>query len=173
MKKIISLALLLTFILSFASCGKDATVPDGMQRVSGDDVPYDLFVPGGWNPTSSNGICGAYYSQSDKSSITVSSYSPTGTMASIDDYWQFCLANYEGTYKDFEVEEESTPIVFGGKSAFKYVFRATVGGAEYRFMQIISVHANRYYLLTYTSDAEHYDLHTADVDKTVSEFIFK
>lgn len=173
MKKFVSAILLFSLCTCLFACGSDKDVPSGMQKVSGDDVPYNLYVPGGWIASNGDGIYGAYYSQSDKSSITVSSYSPTGTMASINDYWQYARENYENTYKDFAVESSGDAVVFGGKSAFKYTFTASIGGAEYHFMQVIAVHSNRFFILTYTSDAEHYDAHLEDVEQTISEFVFK
>lgn len=170
MKKIISILLLLLLSLSLFACGGDKEVPDGMQKASGDDVAYSLFVPGGWILLDTDGMNGAYYSSSDKSSITVSSY--YGDFYSIDEYWQASKESYERTYKSFAVETEEEAIVFGGKNAFKYVFCAEIDGTEYKFLQIVAIHSNNVYVLTYTSEAETYESHMTDVEQTISEFVF-
>lgn len=178
MKKIISIFLLLALGISFVACsGSGVEVPDGMQLASNGDVAYNLFVPGGWILTEENGIFGAYYSTSDKSSITVSSLYPDGDIVSIADYWSALEASYGETFKNFSVaeapEDGVSNVILGEKAAFRYVFGADIDGVSYKFMQILSVHNNMFYTLTYTSTAENYDLHTADVEKTVTEFEFK
>ena len=94
-------------------------------------------------------------------------------MASIDDYWQACKSSYGETYKNVNIVEEDAQIVFGGKAAFKYVFSAEIDTVSYKFMQIITVHNNMFYVFTYTSTAESYDSHLEDVEKTISEFVFR
>ena len=173
MKKILILTFVLLVFL-FSSCSKSgATVPKGMQEASGKDVAYDLFVPGGWIITESDGICGAYYSSSDRSSITMSSIYPESDMASIEEYWSTCKTSYNETYKNFEASEEQTEILMGEKTAYKYVFSADIDGTSYKFMQVITAHGGKFYTFMYTSTVENYDAHLSDVEKTLSEIIFK
>ena len=178
MKKISVILLLLAILASLFACsGKEIDVPDGMQLASGDEVAYRLFVPGGWIITESNGICGAYYSTNDKSSITMSSFYPEGDMLSINDYWQSCENSYSETYKNFVLEEKpidnASNAMLGEKPAFKYVFTADIDGSSYKFMQLVTVHDNMFYTLTYTSSADNYSSHLEDIEKTASEIIFK
>ncbi len=178
MKRSIALILGTLLALLLVSCGSSGVeIPDGMLLASNGDVAYNLFVPGGWIVTESGGICGAYYSSSDKSSITMSSYYPENGMTSIDDYWQKCKASYEETYKNFVLEEQPSEntanAIIGEKSAFKYVFTADIDGESYKFLQIVAVHDNMFFTLTYTSTAENYASHMADVEKTIAEFEFK
>lgn len=173
MKKIVAIILCLAFCVCFVACANKSDVPDGMQIASGDEVAYKLFVPGGWNITGENGIYGAYYSSTDRSSVIMNSFYPEDDMASIDDYWQACKSSYGETYKNVSIVEEDAQIVFGGKAAFKYVFSAEIDTVSYKFMQIITVHNNMFYVFTYTSTAESYDSHLEDVEKTISEFVFR
>lgn len=173
MKRIIAFIIMAVMCFFVISCGKKSDIPDGMQLASGEDVAYRLFVPGGWNLTLDDNVNGAYYSQSDKSSITMTSYYPETNIASVDDYWKACSASYKNVYDNFEAQEEASPLVFGGKNAFKYVFTATIDGTDCKFMQIITVHKNLFYILTYTSTAEKYDLHIEDVNSVISNFIFR
>lgn len=173
MKKITVLFIILTLALVFTACGKDASVPEGMQIASDEGVAYTLFVPSSWILTESSGIYGAYYSSSDRSSVTVSSFYPESDMASIDDYWSTCKASYEETYKDFNALTEAEQTIWGDKAALKYVFTADIDTVSYKFMQMIAVHNNMFYTLTYTSTPENYDSHFEDVDKMITEFVFK
>ncbi len=174
MKKIIALFLIFVVCLLTASCSaKNVDVPDGMQLASGSDVSYNLFVPGGWIIAEGNGINGAYYSSSDRSNITVSSFYPEAGMESIADYWNACKESYGETYKNFSSVEEETQLILGEKASLKYVFTADIDGVSYKFMQVITVHDNMFLTLVYTAEAEKYDSHLADVEKVISEFEFK
>lgn len=178
MKKTVSVFFVLALVIALGACsGSGVVAPKGMQVASNDDVAYNLFVPGGWILTEENGICGAYYSTSDKSSITVSSLYPEGDMLSINDYWSTLEASYKETFKNFLLldspENNESNIILGEKSAFKYVFSADIDGISYKFMQVITVHGNMFYTLTYTSSADNYENHLEDVVKTISEFRFK
>ncbi|MBE6538042.1 MAG: hypothetical protein E7671_01075 [Ruminococcaceae bacterium] len=173
MKKLTVLFLILALALSLASCSGDAEIPKGMQIASDEGVAYTLFVPSSWILTESSGIYGAYYSSSDRSSVNVSSFYPESDMASIDDYWSTCKASYAETYKNFSVISEAEQTLWGEKAALKYVFSADIDTVSYKFMQIIAVHNNMFYTFTYTSTPENYDSHYEDVDKMITEFIFK
>ena len=167
------MVLLTICILALSSCSDDVKIPDGMQLASDDSVSYNLFVPGGWILTESNGIYGAYYSSSDRSSMTMSSIHPDEGMASVEEYWNTCKTSYDRTYKNFEASEEQTETLMGEKTAYKYVFSAEIDGESYKFMQLITVHGGKFYTFVYTSTAENYEAHLADVEKTLSEIIFK
>jgi hypothetical protein len=178
MKKIICALILISLVICVSSCsGSGVEIPDGMQLVSTGDVAYNFFVPGGWVPTENNGIFGAYYSNSDKSNMTVSSLYPTDELMSIGDYWKALEASYSETFKNFEIieapENNETNIIFGERGAFKYVFSADIDGESYKMMQILTVDGSLFYTFTYTAKADLYESHLADVEKAVTEFEFK
>ncbi len=171
MKKLISILILATLCLSLAACGDDASVPDGMQDVSGDGVAYSLYIPATWNPT--HDIDGGYYSQSDKSSISVTSYYPELDTPNIAAYWEKCKASYIETYSDFALVEEAAEVVLGGKAAASYVFTGSMGGEALKYRQIIAIHGDKFYIMTYTSTVENYDLHEEDLKAVMENFKFK
>lgn len=178
MKKSISVLILISLALSLVACsGSGTDIPSGMQLASNGDVAFEFFVPGGWITTEQNGIFGAYYSSSDKSSVSVSSLYPDNGLLSISDYWTTLEESYSETFKNFVLVEEpdngEPNIVLGGKAAFKYVFTADVDGVSYKFMQILTLHDSLFYTLLYTATAENYDLHLEDINKTVADFRFK
>lgn len=172
MKRFLSIMLVILSCLLLFSCGEKESVPEGMQKAKGDDASYSLYVPAGWTLISEGGMNGAYYSTSDKSSVTVSSFFPEDEMYSIEDYWNASKESYAETYKNFELLEENVSVVFGGKAAFKYVFGAEIDKVSYKFLQIVAVHGNMFYTFTYTSTEDNYELHIEDVEKTISEFVF-
>ncbi len=174
MKRIIAFLMLVSLTLSLIACsGNSENVPDGMQAASVEGAKYDLFVPGGWIVTAENGISGAYYSNADKSNISVSCFYPEENMASIADYWARAKESYINTYKNFEATEEEIQTILGEVAAYRYVFSADIDGKSYKFMQIVTVHDNMFYTLTYTAEADKYELHTEDLQKVISEFKFK
>ena len=171
MKKLISLIILAVLCLSMAACGKDSGVPDGMQDVSGDGVAYSLYIPAAWNP--SHDIDGGYYSQDDKSSISVTSYYPELDTPNIESYWNKCKESYGATYGNFTVVEEAVEVVLGGKAAASYVFTGEIGGTALKYRQIITIHGDKFYIMTYTSTPENYDLHKEEVKAVIENFKFK
>lgn len=178
MKKIICALILISLVLCVASCSaNNVEIPDGMQIVSPADVSYNFFVPGGWIPTENNGIFGAYYSNTDKSNMTVSSLYPNGELMSISDYWTTLEESYKETFKNFTLieapENNESNIIFGERGAFKYVFSADIDGESYKMMQILTVEGSLFYTFTYTAKADLYESHLADVEKTITEFKFK
>lgn len=171
MKKFVSIILLAALCLAMAACGKDNGTPDGMQDVSGDGVAYSLYIPATWNP--SYDVDGGYYSQDDKSSVNVTSYYPDIDIPTIAAYWEKCKESYSATYGNFKVIEEAKEIVLGGKAAASYVFEGEMAGQALKYRQIIAVHGDKFYTMTYTSTPENYDLHETEVQAIIDNFKFK
>ena len=171
MKKIISAIILTALCIALISCGNDAGVPDGMQDVSSKGVAYSLYIPATWNP--SHDVDGGYYSQDDKSGVSVTSYYPELDTPSIAAYWEMCKESYGATYDNFKVIEEANEIVLGGKAAASYVFEGEMAGQTLKYRQIIAVHGDKFYIMTYTSTPENYDLHETELQAIIDNFKFK
>lgn len=77
-KKITTIAfisiLIATVLLLASSCGKDAYVPVGFQRLSPDNADYRFYVPDSWTKVNDGTVCGAYVSDSDRSSVTFTGF---------------------------------------------------------------------------------------------------
>ena len=75
----LSLAILtLIPLLLLTACGSSGVdVPDGMKLVSSDAEAFYLFVPGTWVPNDSSGIASAYYSDKDRSNVSLTCMVPT------------------------------------------------------------------------------------------------
>ncbi len=171
MKQIASIIILAVLCLTMVACGKGADVPDGMQDVSGEGVAYSLYIPATWNP--SHDVDGGYYSQADKSSVSVTSYYPELDTPSIATYWEKCKESYGAAYENFNVIEEAKEVVLGGKAAASYIFEGEIAGQALKYRQIIAVHGDKFYIMTYTSTPENYDLHETEVQAIIDNFKFK
>ena len=170
MKKIILITLILVMMFSLLSCKKDKEAPEGMQDVAPEKEKYNFYVPQNWMPNSGD-IVGAYYSNTDRSNVSVMAYG--GEYESSEQYWNAFKARAENIFKDFEVISESEAIVIDGINAVKFCYKMKLDGKEYRCMQAVVAYSNICYVITYTSTPDYYDSHMADVESMLSNFDFK
>lgn len=172
------LALLaLTLVLCTASCKKDDGIPDGMMNVATERAQtyFDLYVPEGWTPQTDSGISGARVSGTDSSNVTATLYFPN-TVMTAESYWNdFCLPEYQnGVLKDFSIIQDACKdTTLGGKNAKQYVFVFVMDGVAYETMQIITVHDNMVFTLTYTAESANYANHLETVESIRAEFRLK
>ena len=88
-------------------------------------------------------------------------------------YWEMCKASFGRTFGDFSVVEEGKGTKVDSLEAKRYVFTAKMDGDEFKIMMTVTYSGGIIYVITYTALTEHYDNHTAEVDKIISEFKFK
>lgn len=158
--------------LALTSCGApDADVPKDMQLASLDGVEYALFVPESWTVNKNSGVSGAYVSAYDKSNVSLISYLPTEAMTT-EQYWEKCAASYAAEFDNYALVESGSTTM-GGMAVPYYVYTATVGGENYKFLQAIAGNGGMFYNLTYTATADNYDLHIEAVMKIIEEFTFR
>ena len=181
MKKLFTTVLLtllaLSLVLCAASCKKDDGIPEGMKNVATERAQtyFDLFVPETWMAQTDSGISGARVSQTDSANVTATLYFP-GTVMTAESYWtEFCLPEYQnGVLKDFSIVADACKdTTLGGKNAKQYVFVYTVGETVYESMQIITVHDNMVFTLTYTAESANYATHLETVESIRAEFRLK
>ena len=150
----------------------DKDTPQGMKIASGDDVEYRLYVPTSWVVDPDESVAIAYVSQNDRSNVSLTSYSPSESM-SIDGYFERCETEYKKIYESYQREEDVPEIQMAGKIAKDFRFSFTYNGEQYKSRQVICIYRGMFYIMTYTAKAENYDLHTEDVEKIISEIIFR
>lgn len=172
---------LCTVVLCTVSCS-DGNAPEGMQLASDDNVPYCLYVPKSWVVDADDNIASAYYSATDTSNVTVTSYPDSMT---VEKYWEMCVADYTASLDGFTVDESKTATkVMGGKEAKQYIYTFTFGGVKYKVAQTITTRDGIIYNFTYTStdtytDSEgktvegKFDAHYAESEAILSEFVFR
>ena len=146
-------------------------VPEGMKLASTDERAYRFFVPTTWQINKRADMSAAYYSESDKSNVSVQLYiCGTGDeVQSIDTYFARCEKSYTELFTSYELIS-SEDIKMSGIDAKKYVMNITSGGVEYKMMQAIVKKGDAIYCMTYTATAENYDLHTSDVERMIEVF---
>ena len=146
-------------------------LPEGMKLASTDERAYRFFVPTAWQINKRTDMSAVYYSESDKSNVSVQLYiCGTGDeVQSVDTYFARCESSYGELFASYELIS-SEEIEMSGISAKKYVMSITTGGIEYKMMQAIVKKGDAIYCMTYTATAENYDLHTSDVEAMIEVF---
>ena len=162
----------LLLALTLASCGAPATdVPEGMQIASLDGVEYALFVPETWTVNQNSGVSGAYVSAYDKSNVSLISYLPTEALTT-EQYWAKCEESYAAEFDNYALVESGSATM-GGMAVPYYVYTATIGGENYKFLQAIAGNGGMFYNLTYTATVDNYDLHVEEVMSIIAAFTFR
>ncbi|MBQ7321697.1 MAG: hypothetical protein IJW99_06345 [Clostridia bacterium] len=154
------------------SCGAaDPNVPEGMQLASLDGVEYALYVPETWTVNKNSGVSGAYVSAYDKSNVSLISYLPTSAMTT-EQYFAMCEESYKAEFDNYALVESGSATMADMPAQY-YVYTATVGGENYKFLQAIVGNGGMFYNLTYTSLSDMYDSHIEEVMKMIEVFTFR
>ncbi len=149
----------------------DKNTPNGMKIASADQLEYRLYVPKAWICDPASGRSEAYYPESQKSNISVSSHSPEQSI-SVQDYFAQCEQEYKNTLPQYERLSETERTV-AERKAFSYTYRCVVDGAEFRIMQTVFTYNQILYSITYTALDDTFDTHIADVEAMLSAFRFR
>lgn len=150
--------------------------PEGMKLASDEDIEYRFFVPTSWVCDPKSGASEAYYDESGRSVVTVTSYVPTSSM-SVKDYFKLCEEKYKAELPEYTRIGDAVECKVDSRVAYSYTYETTVEGRRIRIMQTIFVHDSSFYTITYTALAEegcnNFELHLDDVKKMLSEFRFR
>lgn len=164
------------FLASCADGGETAEAPDGMVNIASEDSYYSFYVPTTWKYTEGQNTPSAYYANNDASNVSLMSFSVEHSDYTVDDWWESFASDFESVYSGFELIS-SDETVLDGVAAVKKVFKGTLGGTEYQFMQVSamkkeSFSAPQVVVITYTSVPSTFDSHTDDVSKILDNFKF-
>ena len=151
----------------------DVTLPDGMKLVSDDTVAFRFFAPTNWISDDKNESCVAYFSESDRSNVTVLPYMPVDDRITIAEYWEDTEEYYKNNLGSYTLVSTDTDVKLGGLDAVSYVYTYSIGGVEYKTMQIVTVYSTMIYSMTYTAIADNYDAHLDDVSRMAKELVFR
>ncbi len=143
--------------------------PQGMKLISTDERAYRLFVPENWIVNNRTEASAAYFSEQDKSNVSLQMYMPSNENLTIDEYFAECEAKYGELFSSYscDLTEE---VKMDGIKAKKYVLSITSGGVEYKMLQAIVKKGAVFYCFTYTATAENYEKHISDVEKMLDSF---
>ncbi len=149
----------------------DKKTPEGMKIASADNIEYRMYVPSTWKCYSESGKSEAYYPESGKPNVTVTSYSPTEKMTA-EEYFKECEKQYKESIEGYELLSESERTV-SERDAKVYVYSAKYGNTEIRIMQTVFVYMDLVYSFTYTSLVDSFDAHLDDVNSMLDAFRFR
>ena len=175
MKRILALVLIFVMLASFAACssGEGVEIPDDMQLASDTEVSnWYFFVPSGWSVTTTGTFSMAYVPIAELVSVSFTDFSAAG-YTSAEEYWDGSFDKLKNIYSDLEMIEEAADTTLSGYAAKRYVYTATYGGDNIKFMQILMYKNGSIYSFMYSADVEVYDTYASYVDKMLEEFMFK
>lgn len=178
---LISILTLLSLVLT--GCA-DKEAPDGYQNAAGESEAFYLYVPTTWVLNNSGGTASAYYSSDDYSNVSMTCMIiDPDEMDELEEYKTITLAELASVLPDFKVvetpvdsdipEEDRAPLTLGGREAISFEYECTLSGKTYRYMQVVTLKDDFFYLLTYTSLAENYDAHLEEVAGIIENVTFK
>ncbi|MBQ9086373.1 MAG: DcrB-related protein [Clostridia bacterium] len=168
-------------ISSFVLCEKgtdngqelvDKNTPDGMEIASADQIEYRFYVPKAWVCNADSGVSEAYYPESGKPNVTVTSYAPE-TSISVKDYFLRCEEEYKTVLPAYERTAEPAERTVSGRSAYTYTYTATVEGTQITIMQTLFAYNEHIYSITYTALTDRFSEHLADVNRMMDVFTFR
>lgn len=168
----LALAALLSALLTAGCSTSDVEVPDGMKLVSSESEAFYLFAPVTWASNDSSGTASAYYSDADRSNVSMTCMAPSENM-SLDDYVTVCQKELEAYIPNYAPVGEVSDTVLGGKNGKCFDYTASIGDTNYKYRQIVVINSNMFYIFTYTSTPEGFDAHIEDVEKIISKIQFK
>lgn len=169
-----------TIIANFVLCEKtdpngaevtDKKTPDGMKIASADQIEYRLYVPKNWICNAESGASEAYYPESEKSNITVTSYTPDQSI-SVQSYFAQCETEYRAVLPEYERLSEVERTV-AERTAYSYTYRTVVDGVEFRIMQTLFAYNDMIYSITYTAREAVFESHMTDVEAILQAFRFR
>lgn len=150
----------------------DGDTPEGMKIASRDTLEYVLYVPSNWICNSESERVQAYYPESERSNVTLTSFLPNEIM-DINGYMAFCEKSYGEDILGFEPVEDNTPIKLSGIDGMSMTFESVYDEVTFKTRQYCVKYGELFYTLTYTARAECFDAHLGDVEKMVENFKFR
>ena len=153
----------------------DKKTPEGMKIASFDNCEYIFYVPNTWVCDMSDKLSEAYFDESGRPNVTVTSFSPDEVMK-VDEYFAECEQIYkqeDGGIEGYELLSAGVERTVAEIGAKTYTFKAVYSGTEYKIMQTMLVYNDMIYTLTYTAIADRFDAHLADVEIMLNSFRFR
>lgn len=193
-------SLLLSALLLLGGCSNtpDPNAPEGYQTASNDKVSYTLFVPTDWvvDTDEDSLMTEARVSAQDTANITMMAYDATSQYLGQTDeegkvispvtlYWADNLENLQKLFDNdaegnstFKLESDGQTTLMGKTAkgenvpAYSYVYTATLGGVELKYMQVIACYKDSFYFFTYTASAERYSEYADQVNAILGYIVF-
>lgn len=151
----------------------DKKTPEGMKLASESKIEYRFYIPNSWNTALGDGASTAFYAESGRPNVSVSSY-PLTTDAEIDakKYFELCEEDYKKQLSGYELISEEARTVHD-RDAISFTYKTLYGSTEIRIMQTVFIYNGSAYSITYTALADRFDAHMDDVVRMLDEFRFR
>jgi hypothetical protein len=151
----------------------DKKTPEGMKLASESKIEYRFYIPNSWNTALGDGASTAFYAESGRPNVSVSSY-PLTTDAEIDakKYFELCEEDYKKQLSGYELIGEEARTVHD-RDAISFTYKTLYGSTEIRIMQTVFIYNGSAYSITYTALADRFDAHMDDVVRMLDEFRFR
>lgn len=168
-------------ISSFVLCEKvldggvevvDKNTPEGMEIASADHIEYRFYVPKVWVCDAESGVSEAYYPESGKPNVTVTSYAPEESI-SVTDYFLRCEEAYQTTLPNYQRTAEPVQRTVAGKTAHSYTYTTVVEGTSITIRQTLLAYNQTIYSITYTALSDRFEAHLTEVDRMLDVFTFR
>ena len=148
--------------------------PEGMKLASTEERPYRFFVPESWQTDYRSALSAAYFSDSDKSNVSVQGHMLGIDDMSLEDYWRQSEQKYINLYgENYKLIESDSTLKMGKNNSARYTYTIKSGENEYKVMQVFCVKGAMAYIFTYTSTPELFDSHMDDVNKMLDAFTIR
>ncbi len=152
-------------------CVTDKKTPDGMKIASNENIEYRFYVPKTWICWSEDSVSDAYYPESGKPNVSVTSYSPDDPMTA-EEYVSLCEKEYATSLEGYELLSKDTRAV-AERDAIVMTYRVAYGATTMKLMQAVLVYNDLVYSITYTALEDRFDVHMDDVNAIVDSFTFR
>ena len=170
MKKITVILLALIAIFSLTACGNASDAPKGMKLASNEVSDFYFYVPTNWTVDMSTGVASAYFSDKDRSNMSMTSYALSSAMTA-EEYWESIKGSYTSLFAEMS-EPEVKDTALDGVEAKQYTYTAKAGTEQFKIMQIFCVKNNTVYVFTFTATPEKFEEHIDKVALVLAEFRF-
>ncbi len=154
-------------------CVTDKKTPEGMKIASSDALEYRFYVPLSWICSTKSATTEAYYPESERTNVNVSSYSPD-TQMTLAEFADTVRASNAEDLEDYELLS-SGELLVAGKNAISDTFSADYDGQTVKLRQVMlySQQSGLFYIITYTATDARFDEHMADFDAMLAGFTFR
>ncbi len=148
----------------------DKKTPEGMKLASG-DIEYRFYVPNSWVTNLSDGFSSAYYNESGRPNVSVTSFSLSSEMTA-DEYFDSCEEKYKTELSGYELLSRIERKVYD-RDAVCFTYKTVYGGKEIKIMQTVFIYNDLAYSITYTAHADRFDAHIDDVNAMLDAFALR
>ena len=160
------------------ACSKESEIPEGYQYATCNGEYFLLFVPTQWTVNTESGVSGGSYSLLEGTAVSMtevpfdkpSAEGETDTTAPLADFFAAHMAEI-ATMKDYKAEKEFDATL-GSYKAKDITYSAVIGEDTYRYRQVLTKVAGRFYLFTYSSKADSFDRWLDTVDEILTNVVF-